>query len=110
MKNLLQVKLAITMLLVFVGCGLLIAGLIIEPSGEIHNSVLVAFGEILTFVGMVFNLKYKYQLGLMKHERLYRWAIKHGVDLESDPDDLDNLDGSDKRKSQSSHDDRGLQS
>ena len=33
------------------------------PPGEIHNSVLVAFGEILTFAGAVFGMKYHYQYG-----------------------------------------------
>ncbi len=56
---------AITLLsaifLIAVGCGLLIAGFVVPPPGEIHNSVLVAFGEILTFAGAVFGMKYHYQ-------------------------------------------------
>lgn len=47
--------------LIVVGCGLLIAGFVVPPPGEIHNSVLVAFGEILTFAGAVFGMKYHYQ-------------------------------------------------
>ena len=47
--------------LIFVGSGLLIAGFLVPPPGEIHNSVLVAFGEILTFAGAVFGMKYHYQ-------------------------------------------------
>lgn len=42
--------------LVTIGCGLLIAGFILAPQGEIHNSVLVAFGEALTFAGSVFGI------------------------------------------------------
>ena len=49
--------------LIAVGSGLLIAGFIVPPPGEIHNSVLVAFGEILTFAGAVFGMKYHYQYG-----------------------------------------------
>lgn len=49
--------------LMVVGCGLLIAGFIVPPPGEIHNSVLIAFGEILTFAGAVFGMKYHYQFG-----------------------------------------------
>lgn len=49
--------------LILVGCGLLIAGFMTPPPGEIHNSVLVAFGEILTFAGAVFGMKYHYQYG-----------------------------------------------
>lgn len=47
--------------LIVVGCGLLVAGFIVPPPGEIHDSVLVAFGEILTFAGAVFGMKYHYQ-------------------------------------------------
>lgn len=47
--------------LIVVGCGLLVAGFIVPPPGEIHDSVLVAFGEILTFAGVVFGMKYHYQ-------------------------------------------------
>lgn len=47
--------------LLAVGVGLLITGFVVPPPGEIHNSVLVAFGEILTFAGAVFGMKYHYQ-------------------------------------------------
>lgn len=40
-----------------VGCGILIAALIIPPPGEIDNSVLVAFGEISTFAGALFGVR-----------------------------------------------------
>ncbi|MCH5218594.1 MAG: hypothetical protein J1F07_08640 [Muribaculaceae bacterium] len=47
--------------LIAVGAGLLIAGFIVAPPGEIHNSVLLAFGEILTFAGAVFGMRYRYK-------------------------------------------------
>lgn len=47
--------------LVAIGAGLLIAGFAIPPSGEIHSSVLVAFGEILTFTGSLFGIDYHYR-------------------------------------------------
>lgn len=47
--------------LIVIGCGLLIAGFILPPPGEIHNSVLVAFGEILTFAGALFGIDYHYK-------------------------------------------------
>ena len=40
----------------FIGFGLLIAGFIVPPVGEIDNSVLYAFGEILVFVGGIMGL------------------------------------------------------
>ncbi len=44
--------------LVAVGAALLIAGFVVPPQGEIHSSVLVAFGETLTFAGAVFGVDY----------------------------------------------------
>ena len=41
------IQLLSAILLIVVGCGLLVSGFIMPPPGEIHNSVLVAFGEIL---------------------------------------------------------------
>lgn len=38
-----------------VGCAMLVAGMIIPPPGEIDSSLLVAFGEISTFVGTIFG-------------------------------------------------------
>lgn len=48
--------------LLAVGAGLLIAGFCVEPPGEIHSSVLIAFGEILTFVGSIFGFSYNFRL------------------------------------------------
>lgn len=57
------IQLLAAVFLIVVGCGLLIAGFVVPPPGEIHNSVLIAFGEILTFAGAVFGMKYHYQYG-----------------------------------------------
>lgn len=54
-------QLMAAMLLILVGCGLLIAGFVVAPPGEIHNSVLIAFGEILTFAGALFGIDYHYK-------------------------------------------------
>ena len=48
--------------LVALGSGLLIAGFVVSPIGEIHGSVLVSFGEILTFAGAVFGIDYRYKV------------------------------------------------
>ena len=55
------IQLCSAIFLITVGCGLLIAGFILPPSGEIHNSVLVAFGEILPFAGALFGIDYHYK-------------------------------------------------
>ena len=40
---------------------LLLAGFCCPPLGEIHHSVLIAFGEILTFSGSLIGIDYKYR-------------------------------------------------
>ena len=43
-------------------CAVVLAfiGVFTEPVGEIHNSILILFAEILGFVGAVLNIDYKY--------------------------------------------------
>jgi len=43
------------------GCALLVAGFWTPPVGEIHHSVLIAFGEILTFSGSLVGIDYHYR-------------------------------------------------
>ena len=43
------------------GGALLVAGFVIQPVGEIHHSVLIAFGEILTFSGSLIGIDYHYK-------------------------------------------------
>ena len=47
--------------LCFFGCALLVAGIAIPPAGVIDSSVLVAFGEILTFAGSLVGIDYHYR-------------------------------------------------
>ena len=57
----LRFQLVVSAVLIIVGCGLLIAGFCVPPLGIIDNSVLIAFGEILTFVGAIFGIDYSYK-------------------------------------------------
>lgn len=44
-----------------IGCALLVAGFVVAPAGEIHSSVLVGFGECLTFAGSLLGIDYHYR-------------------------------------------------
>lgn len=44
------------------GLGLIALAMITEPTGEIHYSVLVAYGETLTFAGSLLGLDYHYRV------------------------------------------------
>lgn len=54
------IKLSVAVGMVIFGCALIAAGFIVAPLGEIHNSVLVAFGESLTFSGCLFGISHLY--------------------------------------------------
>ena len=43
------------------GLVLLFCGIFIDPLGEIHSSLLVAFGETATFAGALFGIDYVYK-------------------------------------------------
>ena len=61
MKKRLNVLLGTSVFLVLAGIVLLFFGFWIAPTGEIDNSVLVAFGEISTFAGALFGVDYSYK-------------------------------------------------
>jgi len=43
------------------GLILLFCGVFIDPQGQIHESLLVAFGETATFAGALFGIDYVYK-------------------------------------------------
>ena len=56
-----KVQLMLSVGLCVFGGVLLIAGFCCPPVGEIHHSVLIAFGEILTFSGSLIGIDYHYR-------------------------------------------------
>ena len=40
------------------GLVLLFCGVFIAPQGEVHESILVGFGEVATFAGALFGIDY----------------------------------------------------
>lgn len=58
--------------LIVFGALLVTAGFCVEPIGQIHPSVLTAFGEALTFSGSVIGIDYSY-----KKKRLERDSTTH---------------------------------
>ena len=43
------------------GLVLLFCGVFIEPHGQIHESLLIGFGEVATFAGALFGIDYTYK-------------------------------------------------
>lgn len=56
-----RIQLCIATLLCVAGIVMLFLGIVIPPEGEIHSSVLVAFGEVSTFSGALFGVDYRYK-------------------------------------------------
>lgn len=54
-------QLIVAVLLVVFGVSLLTIGFIVPPLGVIDSSVLVAYGETLTFAGSVIGIDYSYK-------------------------------------------------
>ena len=61
------VKIYLSVCMCVFGCILLISGFVVNPTGVIDNSVLVAFGEIMTFSGAILGINYLYSA---KHKEL----------------------------------------
>lgn len=64
-----QVKLWLSVGLSIFGGLMLIAGFCVPPIGVIDSSVLIAFGEVLTFAGAVLGINYSYQIKLAEIKR-----------------------------------------
>ena len=68
MKNRLNIQLLTAAVLTFAGIGLLYLGALLAPQGEIHETILVAFGEIATFAGSILGIDYHYKQKYSNHE------------------------------------------
>lgn len=61
------IKICLAVAMCVFGCAMLVAGFVVAPLGEIHQSVLIGFGEILTFSGTILGINYLYS---SKHREL----------------------------------------
>ena len=61
MKQKLDIQLIIACIVTLSGLVLLFCGFWISPTGEIHNSVLVGFGEAMSFAGALLGVDYSYK-------------------------------------------------
>ena len=54
-------QLIVAAALTLAGIGLLYLGTLLAPQGEIHETILVAFGEVATFAGAIIGIDYRYK-------------------------------------------------
>lgn len=67
-KKRLNFQLITAVALASAGVVLLFFGMFLPPTGEIHPSLLTAFGEICVFSGALFGVDYSYKLKVLNHE------------------------------------------
>lgn len=65
-----NIQLLTAAVLSFGGLILLFCGIFIAPQGEIHESLLVGFGEVATFSGALFGIDYTYKYKNKNKNRL----------------------------------------
>lgn len=61
MERKLTYQLIVASVLVIAGLTLLFLGFMFPPQGEIHDSVLIAYGEVSTFAGSLVGVDYHYR-------------------------------------------------
>ena len=59
--NKLNIQLITASILSIGGLVLLFCGIYIDPQGQIHESLLIGFGEVATFAGALFGIDYTYR-------------------------------------------------
>lgn len=79
MKEKITIQLVIACLVTLAGLVLIFCGFWVNPTGEIHNSVLVGFGEALSFAGALFGVDYTYKYRI--------WNRRHKEDDDQDKQD-----------------------
>ena len=61
MKDQFDIQLITAAILSLGGLVLLFCGVYIDPLGQIHESLLIGFGEVATFAGALFGIDYVYK-------------------------------------------------
>lgn len=57
----LNIQLITAAILSIGGLVLLFCGVYIDPQGQIHETLLIGFGEVATFAGALFGIDYVYK-------------------------------------------------
>lgn len=74
----LTIQVCLAIILIIVGVVLLFLGFGADPYGEIHDSVLVAYGEVSTFAGSLLGIDYTYKY------KMYKASVNKNKDEETE--------------------------
>ena len=61
MKTNINIQLITAAILSVGGLAMLFCGVFIDPQGQIHESLLIGFGEVMTFAGSLMGIDYHYK-------------------------------------------------
>lgn len=61
MKTNINIQLITAAILSVGGLAMLFCGVFIDPRGQIHESLLIGFGEVMTFAGSLMGIDYHYK-------------------------------------------------
>ena len=78
------IYLVIAAIMIAAGLALIYWGFATQPKGEIHYTVLVAYGETLSFAGAVMGIAYSSKLAI---EKIRRETLERGQQPLSDEDE-----------------------
>ena len=70
MKYTQLIQLIIAAMLAVGGLALLYCGAWFAPQGEIHETILIAFGEVATFAGSIIGIDYHYKSKYHENDNL----------------------------------------
>lgn len=65
----LTIQVFLSVILIIAGLVLLFLGFHTPPLGQIHDSVLVAYGEVSTFSGALLGIDYTYRYKMYKQQK-----------------------------------------
>lgn len=65
----LTIQVFLSVILIIAGLVLLFLGFHTPPLGQIHDSVLVAYGEVSTFAGALLGIDYTYRYKMYKQQK-----------------------------------------
>ena len=68
MKEWINIQLLTAFVLALGGLIMLFCGIYISPLGEIHESLLVGFGEVATFAGSLMGIDFHYKSKTNNHD------------------------------------------
>lgn len=80
----LTIQVIISIVLIAAGLVLLFLGFYADPHGEIHDSVLIGYGEISSFSGALLGIDYSYKFKMHKIDLEDRKRYNHSIDKEEE--------------------------